>query len=262
MSAVACHRAGTGEPLLLLHGLGLSWRCWAPVLGHLERSNEVIAMDLPGFGAAPELATTPTVSALADAVENELDRGGLGEVHIAGNSLGGWIALELARRGRARGVVALAPAGMELAPERGYVVSLNELMRLRAKAAAPFAPALARSRVWRSAVLGPMRARPWRVRPRDAVEEVRVFASAPGFQATLRHTVATGGPSGLRCIAVPVRVCFGPLDVLLGPVTAPRYAAAVPGAELMPLPGCGHVPMVDDPWGVARAITEVTAPRS
>jgi len=144
-------------------------------------------MDLPGFGAAPALATAPTVSKLTDAVEGQLDRGGLGEVHVAGNSLGGWIAVELARRGRARSVVALAPAGMELAPERGYVVALNEVMRLRAKAAAPFAATLARSRVWRSAVLGPMRARPWRVRPHDAVEEIRVFASAPGFQATLRH---------------------------------------------------------------------------
>jgi pimeloyl-ACP methyl ester carboxylesterase len=262
MSAVTCHRAGAGEPLLLLHGLGLSWRCWTPVLADLERSNEVIAMDLPGFGAAPVLATAPTVSALTDAVEGELDRGGLGEIHVAGNSLGGWIALELARRGRARSVVALAPAGMELPPERGYVVSLNEVMRMRAKAAAPFAPTLARSRVWRSCVLGPMRARPWRVRPRDAVEEVCVFASAPGFQATLRRTVATGVPSGLRSITVPVRVCFGPLDVLLGPMTAPRYAAAVPGAELRALAGCGHVPMADDPSHVARAITEVTAARS
>src|SRR3982751_6114114 len=118
------HRAGSGDPLLLLHGLGLTWRCWRPVLPELERAHDVVAMDLPGFGAAPPLprGSRPTVEALSDAIEGALDEAaGLDAVHVAGNSLGGWIAIELARRGRARSVVALAPAGFELPPERAYV---------------------------------------------------------------------------------------------------------------------------------------------
>src|SRR3954469_17571642 len=73
-----------------------SWRRWKPLLPMLTDRHDVIAVDLPGFGTAPPLADrTPTAAGLADAVEAELDRLGLGRVHVAGNSLGGWIALEL-----------------------------------------------------------------------------------------------------------------------------------------------------------------------
>jgi pimeloyl-ACP methyl ester carboxylesterase len=255
------HRAGSGDPLLLLHGLGLTWTCWRPVLQELERAHDVVAMDLPGFGAAPPLprGRRPTVAALADAIEAALADAGLEAVHVAGNSLGGWIAIELARRGRARSVVALSPAGLELPPERLYVVSLNETMRLRAIAAAPIAPPAVASRVARTALLAPMRCRPWRVSAEDAAEEVRAFGRAPGFQPTLRWTIAVGAPAGLDAVAVPARICFGTRDVMLAPFTAPRYAAAIPGADLRPLHGCGHIPMADDPVRVASAITEVTA---
>jgi len=257
------HRAGSGDPLLLLHGLGLTWRCWRPVLPELERAHDVVAVDLPGFGAAAPLphGTRPTVTALADAIEATLDEAGIGSVHVAGNSLGGWIAIELARRGRARSVVALSPAGLELPPERLYVVSLTEAMRLRARAAAPVARPAVASRVARSVLLAPMRSRPWRVSAGDAAEEVFAFGRSPGFQPTLRWTIAVGAPAGLDAVAVPARICFGTRDVMLAPCTAPRYAAAIPDADLQPLPGCGHVPMADDPARVVAAITDVTAAR-
>ena len=256
------HREGTGEPLLLIHGLGLAWRCWKPILPALERVHDVVAIDLPGFGEAPPLdGIRPTVDALADAVEADLAAAGLDGVHVAGNSLGGWLALELARRGRARSVVALAPSGLELPPERAFVISLNEGMRLRAKAAARVAGALASNALSRAAVLGPMRSRPWRVPRRDAVAEIRDFGRCPGFQPTLRWTIATRVPNGLPEIKVPARICTGTRDVMLGAFTAPRFAAAIPPADLVTLPGCGHVPMVDDPARVAQAIAGVTARR-
>jgi pimeloyl-ACP methyl ester carboxylesterase len=255
---LARHRAGDGEPLLLLHGLGLTWRCWAPVLPALEAVHDVVALDLPGFGGSPELdgGRRPTVGALADAVEAELDRLGVDAPRVAGNSLGGWIALELARRGRVRSVVAIAPSGLELPAERAFVVSANELMRLRAKAVAPVAGLATRHRVTRAAALGALRGRPWRVPAGEAADEVRAFARAPGFQATLRWTTAAQPALGLRAIGVPVRVCVGTRDAMLGLYTAPRFAAAVPGAELRHLPGCGHVPMADDPPLVAGAILD------
>jgi pimeloyl-ACP methyl ester carboxylesterase len=254
------HRAGNGEPLLLLHGLGLTWRCWKPVLGALEALHDVIALDLPGFGEAPPRADgAPTVAALADDVEAELDRLGVDRPHVAGNSLGGWIALELARRGRARTVVALAPSGLEVPPERAYVISLNEAMRARARAAAPVAGALAANAVTRASLLAPMRTRPWRVPAEDAAAEIRAFGRAPGFQRTLRCTVAAQPARGLDEIDVAVRVCTGTRDVMLGLFTAPRFAAAIRAAELHRLPGCGHVPMADDPAGVAAAITGLSA---
>ena len=107
------HRCGTGTPLLLLHGVGAIWRAWSPVVPHLESHHDVIVPTLAGHGGGPPLDpdVAPSVQALADALEAELDALGLQKVHIAGNSLGGWLGMELARRGRARSLVLFSPAG-------------------------------------------------------------------------------------------------------------------------------------------------------
>jgi pimeloyl-ACP methyl ester carboxylesterase len=254
------HEAPGAGPLLLLHGLGLSRRSWKPVLPLLSRAHDVLALDLPGFGSAAALRDgRPTVPALADAIEAELDHAGLDRVHVAGNSLGGWIALELARRGRADSAVALSPSGLEAPAERVFVVAMNELLRARSRVGAPAAARLAANPATRSVMLTVLRARPWRVPADDAAAEIRDFARAPSFHSALRSTTGSDAPSGLGEIAVPVRVCFGTEDAMLGALTSPRFAAAIPGAQLVPLPGCGHVPMADNPELVARAITDLTA---
>ncbi len=254
------YRGGTGAPLVLLHGLGLTWRSYLPVLDALEERHAVVAMDLPGFGLSPPVAGAPTPGALARAVARELDVLGLERPAIVGNSVGGWIALELARLGRADRVVALSPAGLETPPERGYVITMNELMRLRAKLAAPLGQLLTWPLPTRVALFSGLRSRPWRISAVEGAGEVRAFARSPGFQPTLRHTEGRSVAAGLSEIRVPVRIAFGTADVLLGPLTAPRFAALVPGAELVPLPGAGHVPMNDDPDLVARTVLEFTAP--
>jgi pimeloyl-ACP methyl ester carboxylesterase len=113
------HRhSGSGPPYVLIHGLGGEACVWEPVLAEPERRFDVIAVDLPGFGRSPALAegTVPTPRALAGAVAELLDELGLGAVHAAGNSLGGWVALELARAGRARTVLGVCPAGCGALP--------------------------------------------------------------------------------------------------------------------------------------------------
>src|SRR6201997_1298693 len=107
------HRGGTGQPLLLLHGIGAIWRAWSPVLSYLEAYHDVIVPTLHGHAGGPALGSevAPSVEALVDGIETELDRMGFERVHIAGNSLGGWIGIELARRGRAQSLVLISPAG-------------------------------------------------------------------------------------------------------------------------------------------------------
>ena len=223
----------------------------------------MVAIDLPGFGESPRLpdraAATP--ARLADAVEAELDRLGLDAPALVGNSLGGWVALELARRGRAARAVVISPSGLESPPERALVIALNELMRLRARLGAPLgrwltAPALARVMLF-----GGLRSQPWRLSPDAAAGDLHDFGYSPGFQSTLSSTVATRAPMWLGEIQVPVRVAYGMLDLMLGVFTAPRFAAAIPRAELVALPGVGHVPMLDDPELVARTILDFTADR-
>ena len=255
------YRGGGGPPLVLVHGLGLSWRCWRPLLDALERCHEVVAIDLPGFGDSPPLAgdVAPTPTRLADAVELELDRLGLDAPALVGNSLGGWVALELARRGRATRAVLLSPSGLESPLERVWVIALNEQLRLRARIGAQVGRWLTEPLLTRMILLGGLRSRPWRLSPDAAARDLHDFGCSPGFQATLRSTVAARAPIWLGEIRVPVRVAYGTFDLMLGAVTAPRFAAAIPGAELIPLPAVGHVPMLDDPELVARAILDFTA---
>ena len=178
---------------------------------------------------------------------------------LVGNSLGGWLTLELARRGRATRAVVISPSGLESPPERALVIALNEQMRLRARLGAPLgrwltAPALARVMLF-----GGLRSQPWRLSPDAAGGDLDDFGYSPGLQSTLRSTVASRAPMWLGEIEVPVRVAYGTLDLMLGVFTAPRFAAAIPRAELVALPAVGHVPMLDDPGLVARTILDFTA---
>src|SRR5947209_4917042 len=93
------HRTGSGEPLLLIHGIAMRWQYWEPVLPRLATERDVIAIDLPGFGDSPMPApgTPPGPESLTRLVAGFLHSIGVERPHAAGNSLGGWIALELAK---------------------------------------------------------------------------------------------------------------------------------------------------------------------
>jgi pimeloyl-ACP methyl ester carboxylesterase len=258
------HRGGSGEPLVLIHGIGHTWRGWKPMLPLLQRSFDVLAVDLPGFGKSPPLppGTEPTPEALAGAVEAAMDEAGFDRAVVCGNSLGGWIALELARRGRASAVVAISPAGLQHKRERGWGRNILLAMRWAARNL-PAPDPLLRSRLGPILFAGPVVARPWRLDPNDFPEVLRLFANAPGFLDTLPHTFE-GRPKGLNEIDVPVTILWGTRDLLLIPRQGKRFERLIPTAELRYLKGLGHTPMSDDPELLAEAIVATTsrAPRA
>ena len=246
---------GSGDPLVLIHGLGDSWNTWLPVLDALERRHRVLALDLPGFGDAPPLpaGVAPTVSALADHVEREMDAAGFETAHLAGNSMGGWISLELARRGRARSVVALSPAGAGTRRENAYSRRLFGVARAVTVPLAPVADAVARPALLRAILFGAFFARPTRLDPAEAAHRLRRFVRAPGFHAT-RDWLFSHRASGLHEVTCPVAVAWGSRDLVLLPRQAARFIAQMPHARLIRLAGLGHVPMPDDPGQVAQVI--------
>ena len=255
------HRlAGQGEPLLLIHGIGSTWRAWKPVLEQLEDRHEVLSVDLPGFGYSAALppGTTPTIAALTDALERALDAVGWEQPHVAGNSLGGWLALELARRGRAASAIGISPAGMWTEKERKYAYGQLSFLHAVATLIAPYADTMTRSAIGRTIVFGSVASRPWLAESADAAEALRVFANAPGWKTTL-DTVTKERPRDLGGIECPVRIVWGSRDVLLLPRQADRFVREIPNAELLRLPGLGHVPMGDDPGVVADSILDFTA---
>jgi pimeloyl-ACP methyl ester carboxylesterase len=255
------HRGGSGEPLVLIHGIGHTWRGWKPMLPELERRFDVLAVDLPGHGHSAELpvGTNCTPDALADAVEREMIGAGFDSAHLAGNSLGGWISLELARRGRARTVSAISPAGLQHAREKQWGAGILRGMRWFA-ANAPAPEALLRNPVTRSLLAGPATARPWRYNPDLLIESTKLFGSCPGLPAGLPYAV-NAQPRGLTTLDTPVLVLWGKLDVILLPRQGRRFERLIPDCELRYLGGAGHVPMTDVPELLADAITEFALDR-
>jgi pimeloyl-ACP methyl ester carboxylesterase len=260
MSALDSHRGGSGEPLVLLHGIGHTWRGWKPMLPELERSFDVLALDLPGFGHSPPLpaGVEPTPQALADAVEEAMYEAGFATAHIAGNSLGGWIALELARRGRAITVTAISPAGLQHGRERAWGRNVLRGMRWAARTM-PAPEPLLRSAVGRTLFAGPTLGKPWRADPDEVLEQTELFAAAPGFDATMPHA-GEGQVYGLDAIDCPVLLLWGTRDLVLLPRQGRRFERLVPHCELRYLKGLGHVPMSDDPQLLADAISEHARP--
>lgn len=248
------HRAGSGEPLLLLHGLGSSWRVYWRMLPRLEAERDVLGLDLPGFGESPPLpGLEASVPALTDAVEAALDEAGWKRPLIAGNSMGGWIACELARRGRASGVVAISPAGMHTDKEARYSAATMRMGRRQGRALAPIAPFLLANPVGRTLSLYPYFGRPWAVSAEDALATYRFGTGAPAFLPAV-DWLFSHRPSGLAEIHCPVTVLWGTRDRLNLPRQGPRWARAIPGAVLRPLDGLGHTPFFDDPGVLTHAI--------
>jgi pimeloyl-ACP methyl ester carboxylesterase len=255
------HRGGEGEPLVLVHGIGHTWRGWKPMLPQLEERFDVLAVDLPGHGYSDPMPASLicTPEALADAVEDEMARAGFDSAHLAGNSLGGWVSLELARRGRARTVTAISPAGLQHGREGAWGANILRGMRWAVRNV-PAPEPLLRNPVTRTLLAGPASARHWRKDPDELIEEMELFGSNPGFDATLPHTFHAQ-PRGLTTLDTPVLILWGTLDVILLPRQGRRFERLIPGSELRYVRGIGHVPMSDAPEELADAIAEFALDR-
>jgi pimeloyl-ACP methyl ester carboxylesterase len=251
------HRVGTGPPLVLLHGIGHRWQGWEPVFERLAPHRELIAVDLPGFGSspAPPPGTPPGIGSITDILVAFLDELGLERPHTAGNSLGGWAALELAKRGRAASATALSPAGFQNSLEAIYqYTSFRITIRTSRLIAERAEQILSRPRL-RMLAFGQLVRRPLQIPLADVGETVRALAHAPWFDDTLR-AINSERFSGGEQITVPTTIAWADHDLILLPHQARRAARAVPAARLITLRGCGHVPMTDDPGQVAEVLLE------
>jgi pimeloyl-ACP methyl ester carboxylesterase len=259
----ALYRAGSGEPLVLLHGFTGTWHHWRPVLGELAARYEVIAPTLAGHEGGPpfEVGGPLTFAAAADHLERHLDEIGVGRAHFVGNSLGGALALELAKRGRALTVVALAPAG-------GWSDGDGEAQRV----ARFFARQLRVTRLGAGALPTVMR-RPSsrRIALRDVMRHGELVAPADAVDLALTSLGCSIAGQALEALRADRGMTLGDLDRIACPVLlaspehdrilpaerhAPRFRREIPGVESRPLPGCGHVPMWDDTRLIVRTIAE------
>jgi len=249
----ALYRAGSGEPLLLLHGFTGTWHHWRPVLGELAARYEVIAPTLAGHDGGPPFDMTGplTFATSADHLERHLDEIGVHTAHVVGNSLGGGLALELAKRGRARSVVALAPAG-------GWVEGDGEAQRVGRF----FARQLRITRRIEKLIPTVMK-RPGsrRLALRDVMRHGELVSPADAVDFALTSLRCSVSAKAIEAVNADKGIALRDLDRITCPVLlaspefdrilpaerhAPRYRREIPGVESLMLPGCGHLPMWDD----------------
>jgi pimeloyl-ACP methyl ester carboxylesterase len=254
---LAYERAGSGPPLVLLHGVGHRRQAWNAVQDTLAQSRELILVDLPGHGESPplRLAGRPAIEALTADVLAFFDEQGLDRPHVAGNSLGGALALILGASGRAATVTGLSPAGFWVRRRQfTYAKAVFKTMLATGRVIRPFATGLSRSRAGRALVYSAIVSRPGRLSPGQAFGDAEAFLRARDtINAVVDRPVSFTMPIAAD---VPVTIGWGTRDRLLPPSQARVARERVPHARVVPLPGCGHVPMTDDPGLVSRILLE------
>jgi pimeloyl-ACP methyl ester carboxylesterase len=257
------HRGGSGPPLLCLHGFTDTWHTWELVLPALEREHDVLALTLPGHAGGPELGERADEQAIVDAVERAMDEAGFETAHVVGNSLGGYAALHLAARGRARTVVALAPAGGWAVGDESYrdALAYFTTMQELLKEAAPHADAIVATPEGRRRATLATAERYEHIPPELLAHQIRGAADCAAAGPLVDYALREGWRLDAERIDCPVRMVWGTDDkLLLWPSAAARFRDEwLPQAEWVELDGVGHCPQLDVPLETAELILGFTA---
>jgi pimeloyl-ACP methyl ester carboxylesterase len=243
-----------GEPLLLIHGLGASRGVWEPVIDLLTPERDVFALDMPGFGAAAALppGVEPTAANLARALHEQCVARGIPRPHVAGNSLGGWVALEMGRFGWAASVTALSPAGLWRAP----IGENRSRKREWARRLRPGVSLALRLRPVRERAVSTFAAKPERIPAEAARELILGWIDADAYDGANRAMRNHVFDPADYPQEVPVTIAWSELDRLVSPPKPSRRPAR---SRFLVLPGVGHTPTWDDPELVARTLLDGSA---
>ncbi len=257
---LACERHGRGEPLVLVHGVTHRRQAWYPVVEELAEDREVILVDLPGHGASPPLPADgrPVTDLLREQFRQFLADEGLVRPHVAGNSLGGLVALVAGAEGDARSVTALSPAGFWTT--RAHFSYTRHILRtgMLSERLGARVELLAHTRAGRRLMYGLICAHPARISSAQALGDIQAFRYA---RPTLQLMLDAAAPFDRQIPNdVPVTIAWGARDLVLPPWQAEVAKRLVPHAEHVMLRGVGHVPMSDDPHAVAQVLLRGSAP--
>jgi len=261
--SAAAFEGGEGSPLVLLLGLTGSWPIWKPVLPYLTPHHRVLALTLPGHHGGPVLpeGVEPSVEVIADVLIADLKARGITSAHVAGNSLGGWLALELARRGFALSVTALSPAGGWKTDQDYEDVARPFRLAFAMLPVLLFFVTLFLGLAWlRRALLKQTMEHGDRLSAAEVRSAFNDFRRTRMLPALLRNMGKVGGIQPFKAGKTPICIAWCEHDRV---IPFARYGRpmleSIEGAERASVPGAGHVPMVDSPAEVAAHILEVTA---
>jgi pimeloyl-ACP methyl ester carboxylesterase len=253
-------RVGSGEPLLLIHGMGSDHTAWKLITPELAKKFEVITIDLPGHGfSSLPGGMRMDAASLGQLIFDHMSRWGYEKFHVVGSSLGGWIALEMAAANpdRVRSLTGLAPAGLWLVPEtRRHPISA--VSRYMASTTHPIAPHLLRY-AWARKIGFAMVSPQWESLPLEiCIDAARAMGSSKGYFP------AWDAMLGLRfdkeiSPSIPITILFGDTDNTL-PARYSQERSLVPEhARWITLPQAGHAPMWDSVPAVLEEIHQITS---
>lgn len=258
---LSSERHGSGEPLVLVHGVTHRRQAWYPVLDRLAEHREVVLVDLPGHGRSDPLVTDgrPVSEVVGELFRAFLSEQGLDRPHVAGYSLGGRVALEAGARGDARSVTAFSPAGFwRTDAEFAYTRRIFTSAAALTERLGPRAERLTSTRAGRKIMYGILMSHPGRVSADHALGDFRAFEYA---RPALRTLLGAATPFIDEIPAdVPVTIAWAARDLVLPPWQADVARQLYPQAVHLMMRGVGHVPMWDAPEHVARIILRGTAP--
>lgn len=254
-------RYGNGQPLLLIHGLGGSWKSWMPVIDRLAAHREIIAIDLPGHGKTPKLEGPTSVSSLADSVSEFIQHNGLNGIDAVGSSMGARLVLELARRGGFLGaVVSLNPGGFWAGWQRHFFyLSLTASIRV-VRALQFVMPVITKNTITRSILLTQFSSRPWKIPAHLCLAEMRSYNASPVFDELLQKLAYGEEQQGALkgSIQNPLFIGWGRQDRVCFPSQAKKAINLFPDAQVYWFNKCGHFPHWDRPAETVELILRVT----
>jgi pimeloyl-ACP methyl ester carboxylesterase len=255
------HRGGAGAPLVLLHGFTDTWRTWELVLPALARHHDVLAPTLAGHTGGPRLRGAVTHDGIADEIERAMDAAGFATAHVVGNSLGGYVALQLAARARAESVTAFAPAGGWTPGDPAFDEMIRSFgpMQAQLQLAAPNAERIVATEAGRRRATELIVTNSTHI-PGDLIAHQMVgIAGCQAAPEMIDHAIRAGYPLDTAGITCPVRMVWGTQDRLLPwPAAAVRYREMFPHADWVVLDGVGHCPQLDVPVAAAQLIVGFT----
>jgi pimeloyl-ACP methyl ester carboxylesterase len=256
--------SGGEDPVVLVHGLGGQWQNWLENIPRLAQDRRVIAMDLPGFGCTPEPPddTDVTITQYGRWVNDLCDKLGLDQIDLVGNSMGGYIAAEVAIQfpERVKRLVLVSAAGISSAEvlhlpiltvgRVAAALATNSVARYRRLAARP---------ITRHMSLALVARHPRLLKADLAYEGFFKGGGKPGFDDALRASLDYDFRDRLDDVKVPTLIVWGERDSIIPTRDADEFERLIADSRKVVMEDCGHIPMAERPQAFNDLLVEFLA---
>jgi pimeloyl-ACP methyl ester carboxylesterase len=250
---------GEHRPIVFIHGLSGQWQNWLENIPRFAEGRRVVAMDLPGFGLSEEPTEKISIELYGRAVAKLCERLDLAPAVVVGNSMGGFVAAELAitHPEMVERLMLLASAGVsQMDVAKRPVLAAGKVAGLLATSNVAQMRMSARRPKLRHWIMSLVCRHPSRIKPDLMFEGLMKGANKPGFEAALRACLDYDFRERLPDIGCPTMVVWGEKDMIIPVRDADTFVSLIEGARKVIFEDTGHVPMLERPKTFNRCLEE------